>query len=173
MFFYDGVLMDARANGKQGESALYEIFKWDQVDISIKNSCPIKDCKINVDLRAVLLDAVRMKDEKKAEEIDEIVEIEPLQDEEILNKINELFKKEIGERAGSINIFFDRSRDNIVFLLQEIGNTIDAGDFKLCYLDMDKSNDIILIPLGETVAVEVGIKVPKEKIIKLLADIKL
>jgi len=170
LFFNEGVLMDAKVNGIKGEKALYEIFGWDQVDISIQNTCAIKDRRISSELRAILLDAVRIKDEKRAEEVEEIVELEPVRDEEFLRKIKDLFAKEMGEKGRLIKVYFDQTWESLIDILDDLGSAIKGGSLNLCYLDREDKNDLILIPAGQIGVVEVVTKAPKEKFIKLIMD---
>ncbi len=64
LFFRDGKLLDAKADGLRGEAAAYEIFSWDEVSLNIQNSCQQKAQKIKKDLQAILLEAMRLKDER-------------------------------------------------------------------------------------------------------------
>jgi DNA-binding response OmpR family regulator len=66
LFFRTGMLIEARVDGLTGESAALEIFQWDEVDLSIQNSCPVKVKTINKDLQAIYLEALRLKDEAVA-----------------------------------------------------------------------------------------------------------
>jgi CheY-like chemotaxis protein len=63
LFFRDGELMDARVRDKQGIDAAYEIFSWGSVTLSIEDACAVKDRRIDEGLQAVLLEAMRLKDE--------------------------------------------------------------------------------------------------------------
>lgn len=171
MFFNEGVLMDAKVNGIKGEEALYEIFSWDQVDLSIQNSCPIKECHVEADLRAILLDAIRRRDEEKAEQIEEIDEAELIHDEELLSKIKAVFQKEIRERTSSIKPEFNDKYDKMILMMEELGLELNAGEFKLCYIEKGKGPDLLLVPAGGTIVVEVGIRIPKEKIINKISDL--
>ncbi|RPI80069.1 MAG: response regulator [Desulfobacteraceae bacterium] len=65
LFFKDGELLDARTNNLQGKDAALDIFSWDNVTLSIQNDCPIQEKKIQGELQAILLDAMRIKDENK------------------------------------------------------------------------------------------------------------
>lgn len=65
LFFKDGELLDARTNNSQGKEAALDIFSWDNVTLSIQNDCPIQEKKIQGELQAILLDAMRIKDENK------------------------------------------------------------------------------------------------------------
>ncbi|MBF0226828.1 MAG: response regulator [Desulfobacterales bacterium] len=68
LFFVDGELMNARIRNLQSNEAAYEIFSWDHVTLSIENSCPIKKKVVEGDLQAILLEAMRLKDESSAGE---------------------------------------------------------------------------------------------------------
>ena len=63
LFFHEGEMLDARIDGRRGEEAAYEIFSWDEVNLSIQNECRQEEKKINRDLNAILLEAMRLKDE--------------------------------------------------------------------------------------------------------------
>jgi len=55
--------MDARINDRKGIASAYEILAWDNVTISIQDECSITKKKLKGGLKAILLDAVRIKDE--------------------------------------------------------------------------------------------------------------
>jgi CheY-like chemotaxis protein len=63
LFFRDGQLLNARIDTLQGNAAAYRIFSWDKVTLSIQDTCPVEEKKIEGDLQAVLFDAMRLKDE--------------------------------------------------------------------------------------------------------------
>ncbi len=65
LYFRDGDLLDARINGLKGEKAAHEIFSWDEVTLSIQNGCPLTEKRIQGELQAILLEAMRLKDEAK------------------------------------------------------------------------------------------------------------
>lgn len=67
LFFREGKLIEARVEGLSGESAALVIFAWDEVDLSIQNSCPAKVENITKDLQAIYLEALRLKDEAEAQ----------------------------------------------------------------------------------------------------------
>jgi len=68
LFFREGELLDARVNGLRGTDAAYKIFAWDEVTLSIQNTCSLEEDKIQSDLQAILLEAMRLKDEVDQEE---------------------------------------------------------------------------------------------------------
>ncbi|MFW6297392.1 MAG: response regulator [Desulfosalsimonas sp.] len=63
LFFRDGELMGARLGARQGREAAYEILCWSGVSVSIENRCPITERQLEGGLQAILLDAMRNKDE--------------------------------------------------------------------------------------------------------------
>lgn len=63
LFFRSGDLMDARINDRKGIASAYEILAWDNVTISIQDECTITEKKVNGRLKAILFDAMRLKDE--------------------------------------------------------------------------------------------------------------
>jgi CheY-like chemotaxis protein len=72
LFFKQGDIMNARIGNRQGKDAAYEILSWSNVSLSIEHDCVFQDKKIKGDLQAILLDAMRSKDEGSEEEISEI-----------------------------------------------------------------------------------------------------
>ena len=65
LFFRNGELFNARIGEQQGKSAAYEILSWSSVSVSIENNCVFDEKLIEGDLQAILLDAMRSKDENE------------------------------------------------------------------------------------------------------------
>ncbi|MFO7727341.1 MAG: response regulator [Desulfonatronovibrio sp.] len=65
LFFRDGELMGARLGDRLGREAAYEILCWSGVSVSIENRCPITERQLEGGLQALLLDAMRTKDENE------------------------------------------------------------------------------------------------------------
>ncbi len=65
LFFRDGELVNARIYDRQGKAAAYEILSWSNVSVSIESSCVFEEKLIEGDLQAILLDAMRSKDENE------------------------------------------------------------------------------------------------------------
>lgn len=68
LFFREGELLDARINELHGREAAYKILSWEEATLSIQESCPVNENKVQADLQAVLLEAMRLKDEIRTEE---------------------------------------------------------------------------------------------------------
>ena len=69
LFFRQGDLFNARVGNRQGKQAAYTILSWSNVSLSIEHDCVFKDKKIDGDLQAILLDAMRTKDEQRENDI--------------------------------------------------------------------------------------------------------
>jgi CheY-like chemotaxis protein len=63
LFFRQGDLYNARVGSRQGKPAAYDILSWSNVSLSIEHDCVFKTKNIDGDLQAILLDAMRSKDE--------------------------------------------------------------------------------------------------------------
>ena len=184
LFFCDGELFDARTDGLKGEAAAYKIFSWDEVNLSIQNECRQKEQKVHRDINAILLEAMRLKDEageaEETEELEvveeEIEEIEELSEElepetpDPLISIQTRLKEEIGERCGLEDIYQDNSWDGFMAQISRMGAFFDAGKLKLAYLDRSEPNDLILLPGYKTSVLLVNSKCPRDRIITILSE---
>jgi CheY-like chemotaxis protein len=181
LFFCDGQLFDARTAGLKGEAAAYKIFSWDEVNLSIQNECRQKEQKVHRDINAILLEAMRLKDEageakapevveEEIEEIDEIPEeLEPEKPDPLMS-IQTRLKEEVGERCGLEDIYQDNSWDGFMAQISRMGTFFGAGKLKLIYLDRSEPNDLILVPGYKTSVLLVNSKCPRDRIITILSE---
>ena len=190
LFFKDGVLMDARTNNLQGKSAALDIFSWDNVTLSIQNDCPIKEKKIKGELQAILMEAMRIKDESKqnmenAEAIKQAAKTTPKplpeqsepapkpKEEQVSSRtttetLRVKLDKGFGTRSGVINIDQDKSWDPLIEKFTELNKILNTGEFKVAYLDIGQPSDFILIPDKPTVIIAVDPKSPKDRLLQAL-----
>jgi len=181
LFFCDGELFDARTANLKGESAAYKIFSWDEVNLSIQNECRQREQKIHRDINAILLEAMRLKDEADEKEEPEVVqeeieEIEELPEEleskttDPLMRMQTRLKEEVGERCGLEDIYQDNSWDGFMAQISRMGAFFRAGQLKLIYLDRNEPNDLILVPGTKTAVLLVNAKCPRDRIITILSE---
>jgi CheY-like chemotaxis protein len=181
LFFRDGKLLDARTNSLKGEKAAYQIFSWDEVNLSIQNECLQKEQKIHRDLNAILLEAMRLKDEAGEEEepetlVEDLEEIEKLPEAtktetaNFIGSIQAKLKKELGQRGGLEDIYHDNAWDGLIAQIKRMGALFDAGRLRLVYLDRGEPNDFILLPGTETSVLLVNPKCPRDRIITILTE---
>ena len=174
LFFNEGELYDARVNNLQGEAASHEIFSWDAVNLSIQNGCALKENKIKTDLQALILEAVRRKDEDEPEEVPESVmeQIQPAEDDPagLLKKLKQRIEEEIGQQCGLEDLYQDEFWDSRVAQLAKAGEFFHFGKFMLGYIDKGDTNDYILLPGHKTTVITVDPKCPRDKILRVISE---
>ena len=184
LFFRDGELLEARTGSQNGEEAAYTILSWDDTQISIQNSCSMKEKKIHRDPQAILMDAMRLKDESQetVEEEPEILEQDDqevsLQEEvkqsvadysdkdpqEVLRRIEE----QISEDSGVEGITQNSSFNGLMDYGQKLGESFGGGALKFGFVDGAASGSKFLLPGKPTTVIKVRRNCPREKLIQVL-----
>lgn len=189
LFFRDGELYNARILKTIGKEAAYKILSWDKVNISIENNCIIENKEIEDDLQAILLDALRLKDEfgstekdfnefndkpglivNNNEPIDQLVKPKENKitatdsDSILIERIKSKFDDE-DNNIKSINI--NKNWNNFNAQATILGNYLNSGTFKGSYLNNYNSNNLIIIPVdnGKSYEILVDLKCSPERII--------
>ena len=126
LLFVEGELCDASCPGLNGLEAAYEIFTWGKVELSIQNSCHLKEDRINIPLQGILLEAMRLKDEKERDE-------------------QEAGIKEIEEKKDTLNVDEPESWDGLMQMAGEIGSFFQLGPLKTCSLSDGKGMELLLV----------------------------
>lgn len=174
LFFQEGQLLDARVNDLQGEDAAYEVFSWDQVNLSIQNGCALKDKRITSEMQHLILEAARRKDENLA--VDEMPsvaeEVETFESVPVdyLKSIRKKLEDEVGPACGLEDIYQDDSWDSLVFQLSRTGEFLNIGKLVLGYIDKGQANDYILLPGEKTTVIALNPKCPRDKLLQILSD---
>jgi len=176
LFFKDGELYDARMNDLQGKDAAYEMFSWEQVVLSIQNECQAKENKIQSDLQGLILEAMRLKDERsEAEEespvvpesipvVEEVKTEKPDQVSEVRSRI----EKNLGARSGVEDIYLDSSWDGLISQMSRLGAFFRIGKIKSVFVDIGETRNFILKQDKETAVVAVSPKCPRDRIMQIL-----
>ncbi|MCF8061653.1 MAG: response regulator [Deltaproteobacteria bacterium] len=178
LFFRKGELMDARVNGLSGVDAAYKIFSWDEVNLSIQNSCQKQDKKIVGDLQGILLEAMRLKDEANVEveqvETLEVTEPEAPPAPPTATPIAALRKRlqdDLGQRSGVDDIYQDSSWDSLLRQVEEMGDLLNAGRLRAGYVDRRAGTDLILLPgTPAPTVISVNPRGPKDRILQILVN---
>ena len=175
LFFKDGDLLDARFGAHRSKSAAFEIFSWGKVALSIQYDCAIKKKKIDGDLQALLIDAVRLRDEAGENEklvagtpeTKDIDESKPkaLPVEDIVR--NKLEKVKGGSKY-LIDIYQDNSWGDLLTQASEVGKFFVAGTLKSCYIDRGEATDFILLPGKEITVISIDPKCPRDRFLRAL-----
>ncbi|GBE53051.1 nitrogen regulation protein [bacterium BMS3Bbin14] len=183
LFFRDGDLLDARSVGLRAEAAARQIFLWEDVCISIQGSCPQDEKIVQGDLRAIILEAMRMKDEAGTqEEVQEpemeheaVVELPPEEKEGgessgAIISSQQMLAQEIGERGAFLDINHDGSWEELAAEAVGIGAFFDLGAFKGGYVDRGGGNCFVLLPDKKTKVVAVNSQCSRDRIIQILSN---
>jgi len=183
LFFKGGNLLDARIRDMHGKEAAYEIFSWDSPSLSIQDTCVLNKKVIKEDLQAVLFDAMRLKDEAGQDETDfrESTEETPTPVDMKTNQEPDATppspQPETSEpviqparRKGITSIDKDTSWDPLMALGNSLGGTINAGNFKACYIDRGEAGNLVLLPGNETTVVSLEKNCPGDVIRRLLYE---
>jgi len=174
LFFREGELLDARVNDLQGEAAAYEIFSWDQVNLSIQNGSALKEKRIFSDMQQLILETARRKDEHVAAgaPLSVLEEVEPFESnpETALKRIREKMEQEVGVSCGLEDIYQDNSWDSRVSQLSLAGEFFHIGKLMLGYIDKGDANDCILLPGDKTTVISVNPKCPRDKLLQVLSE---
>ncbi len=177
LFFLEGELRDARCESVRGEAAAYEIFSWDDVSLSIQNACPQGVRRIHRDLQAILLDAMRLKDELRRlgkEATSGKKEITPakkkIERAGPVERVKQFLKKEVGEGYGIEDVYEDNSWESFVKGIEKLGAAFKAGEFRVAYIDKEESKDFILLPRGSVIVVTVNPKCARDRIMEALSE---
>jgi CheY-like chemotaxis protein len=173
LFFQEGELLDARVNDLQGEDAAYEVFSWDQVNLSIQNGCALKEKRINSEMQHLILEAARRKDENLAVEempsVTEAVETFKAEPADYIKFIKKKLEDDVGPGCGLEDIYQDDSWDSLVFQLSRPGEFLNIGKLVLGYIDKGEANDYILLPGEKTTVIAVDPKCPRDKLLQVLS----
>jgi len=174
LFFHEGELLDARVNDLQGEDAAYEVFTWDQVNLSIQNGCALKEKRIHCEMQHLILEAARRKDEDISDETPPSVqeEVEPFESDPstIIKSIKDKIEENVGSACGLEDIYQDDSWDSLVFQLSRTGEYLNIGKLMLGYIDKGETNDYIVLPGEKTTVISVNPKCPRDKLLQVLSD---
>ena len=174
LFFQEGELLDARVNELQGENAAYEIFSWDQVNLSIQNGCALKEKRIFSEMQHLILEAARRKDEEVIEDIRPAViqKVQPLEPEpiDVIAGIKEKIEAKLGPSCGLEDIYQDHSWDSRVLQLSRAGVFFNIGELEMGYIDKGEENDFIVLPGENTTVISVNPKCPRDKLLQVLSE---
>jgi CheY-like chemotaxis protein len=173
LFFREGELMDARNAVERGKKAAYDIFALDKVDLVIENKCKLSHRKIDADLQSVLLEALRIKDEKNS---DLAVKEDTQKETKIISNANGKTVKEVWKKLKGLgpnsyldDVFQDDSWDPFIAHLKKLGESASAGELKLAYVHQNQSKACFLIPESPPIIITADTKCPKDQIMRNLS----
>jgi CheY-like chemotaxis protein len=195
LFFREGQLVNARLENLQGNQAAYRILAWDKVTLSIQDTCPIEETRIDGTLQAILFDAMRLKDEGQPDEAPAAPQpaqaaspnpIRPSppaaapasgkggQDAPPPSPVEQVRRK-IASRLGPVKGLGEISLEEarwrpLMDQAASLALRFDAGNLKAACLGLGEGVDLILLPAQEVIAVGIDPRQPRERLVKALID---
>jgi CheY-like chemotaxis protein len=174
LFFREGELLDSRTDNLQGKTAAYEIFSWDQVNLSIQNGCALKEKRMHSEMQHLILEAARRKDENKADNSPrpglKTVPLPETDQRLTVKSIRKKIESGAGTDCGVEDIYQDNSWESLVLQFSRAGELFDLGTLQLGYVDRGEANDYIILPGEDTTVVSLNPKCPRDKLLKILGD---
>lgn len=176
LFFRQGELLDARADGLRGEEAAYEIFSWEQVSLSIQNSCQQKEKRIHRDLQAILLEAMRRKDERRSHDSkpsakDKGKGIGGFKSNDLSpERVRKVLETHFGKGAGVEDIYADEAWEDMIQAFRRVAACLKAGEFKAGYMDRGAASDFIILPGERPTVISVNPKCPRDRLMEILSE---
>jgi len=177
LFFKDGVLYEARIGSAKGTQSAYEIFSWSKVSMSIQDICQVKTRQIGTSLQSILMDAMRIRDEKA--ESGCTAPLSPAAENGLGNQPQkfEVETPSIQDRLDELQdekkwlkeIYYDDSWNKLMSETLTIAKLLKSGKLKCCFFNRAESSDYIVLPGEKTIAISVSPGCPHDKIMQVLS----
>lgn len=185
LFFRRGELLDARTGGLRGEPAAYEIFGMEEVDLAIENRCPPVGRKIRGDLQAVLLEAMRRKDEKRQQAGAKVntgragaghaarglrgAGTPPAGT--VLENVRRRLERLLGERSALKEITQDDTWDGLLAQMSRMGSLFQCGRLLLTYMEVGDNGgqNLLILPGENSIAVTLHPSCPRDRVLDALS----
>jgi CheY-like chemotaxis protein len=178
LFFSDGVLVEAFCEGQIGEAAAYTILSWDKVKVVINNSCSVQERRIHSPVSAMLLEAMRLRDESEEEDSEGARQDrsgEPWQDTGTgkadsktpppgqapakrvrAAPVAHKLLQTLARTRGVEDVYEDDTWDAVTETSARLGRAFNTGAPRLVFVSGDRlDSDLILLPAKRTVVVTV------------------
>ncbi|TYT75397.1 response regulator [Desulfobotulus mexicanus] len=184
LFFKDGEIIHSRIPGEvaiDGISAAYKVLAWQPVSLMIENQCKAINQTIHSDLQAILMEAMRLKDEMDQEEDDLSIAIESAlpelhSEEELISDYKEIDPLQNwlnymeDQSPGIESVYKDASWRDLLLHAHFIGDIFEAGPLEACYVNMEEASESIILPDGKDTVIAVRPACKRELMIKLLVS---
>ena len=174
LFFSNGELFDARVNDNHGKTAAFEIFAWDEVNLTIQNGCALKKNLIRHDIQTLMLESMRRKDEyKDAQRESGATDPEVTrarQQEQAGRDLRDRIEFAIGPRCEAEYIQVGDNWEKRIDRFKKAGQIFGLGNLLAGFIDSGEQKDYVLVPGVQTTVLKVDPKCPRDKIIQILTE---
>jgi hypothetical protein len=181
LFFSRGVLVDALCEGETGEPAACAVFSWDKVKIVIHNSCASVERRINNPVSAILLEAMRLRDEAEEDgrkqglaSAPKSAAIEQTGGQRGMNAgtrspvlYTEKLHSALAATKGVEDIYRDSSWNYLLQVSHDVGGALKIGALKVAFVtNEDQDSNLVLVPGKDTTVVLIEKYSLKEEILE-------
>jgi hypothetical protein len=87
-----------------------------------------------------------------------------------VERVKRFLKKEVGEGFGIEDVYEDNSWEAFVKGIRRLGEALNAGEFKVAYVDRGEPKDFILLPGESVTVVAVNPKCARDRIMEALSE---
>jgi CheY-like chemotaxis protein len=175
LFINDGQLMDARISDRRGLAVAHEILGWEQVSLTIEDTCVVTDKAIPGELQAILFDAMRKKDEGSAS-ADEFIEPGASMEEPppspppASRGLKDRIEAIVAANDGVTSMAGDDNWKAFAGSIQDVGLATDAGALKSCYLQFANNRRVVLVAEDPPIVLRFSDDSPQDLIRRLLYE---
>jgi CheY-like chemotaxis protein len=174
LFFSKGELFDARVKDSHGKAAAYEIFAWDEVNLSIQNGCALKKNLIRQDIQSLMLESMRRKDESRDAQAGDgtmdAAEARARRQEQMGRDLRDRVERAIGPRCEAEYIRVEERWEKRIERFRKAGKIFALGRLLAGFIDIGEQKDYVLVPGQRTAVLKVDPKCPRDKILRVLTD---
>jgi len=175
LFFKNGELLDARLNSLTGLEAAQQIVSWDDVSIFIENSCKLNKKNIDVSLNALILEAMRVKDENSRPEEAKSSELSKLgvatpEEVSVLTSYKSKLKSAFAGKWLPKALYVDNSLASMIKRIKDASIHLNLGEPKVIYLEKKAEDPIAIIPDKDIVVMKLDSACPRDKLLRILSE---
>jgi len=182
LFFRDGDILNARYGALTGNKAAYRVLGWERVTLLIENSCILTRKGIRGELQAILLDAMRLKDEQgggppaSAQGQGNPSHTDPSDAPEDgapqeLERLKELVVRASGNPDAVEEAVWAPELADKMATLQMFGNILGAGPLKAVLSNRETDQRMVVMGSGPPARLVVGARIQKESLIDAVLDV--
>ena len=169
IFMKEGKMIQARSHGSKGLAAAKDMISWERVHIEIENSCYANGRESLGNLRAIILDSMREKDEERGG--DPEYEIAKSREngeshKEILKKIDSIFSG----KWRPDRIYRDPYWEDFTKRLNETGLSHGLGMLKAAYIQIKNGSPLVVVNSHDVFVLDVGSACPRDKLLRNFID---
>lgn len=182
LYFAAGELVDARFRGRRGESAALRILAWPAVSLAIENDCPCAERRITTGLQALLLEALRQRDEEgepgdqplsaPAGVAEEIPLHEPNRGDgqPAQEALRQRVERAVPGREDQWAVGRDPSWSHLLAVASETGKVLKLGRLQGLLVDLGQPEVLVVVPRDGVGVVKVQRSCPADKVLEAVVD---